>query len=44
MAWIDKLHHPAELAKAFAKWLLLGVLVGASADCWAPASIMPFIL
>ena len=29
MAWIDKLHHPVDCAKAFAKWLILGVLMGA---------------
>ena len=29
MAWIDKLHTPAEMAKSFVKWLLLGCLMGA---------------
>ena len=29
MAWLDKLHHPEDYIKAFVKWSILGLLVGA---------------
>ena len=29
MAWLEKLHHPEDYVKAFAKWGILGLLVGA---------------
>ena len=29
MAWLNKLHHPEYYVKAFAKWLFLGLLMGA---------------
>jgi H+/Cl- antiporter ClcA len=28
MAWLEKLHHPEDYVKAFAKWGILGLLVG----------------
>ena len=29
MAWLNKLHHPEYYVKAFLKWLLLGLAIGA---------------
>ena len=29
MAWLDKMHHPEKYVKIFAKWAVLGILMGA---------------